>query len=147
MIQEGLSQSKQVPLETILVFFKLLFAVDYNLQLLVTRYFEESIGMNVLRVQLVSKSQSNQRAGRAGREFDGSVYRLYTRKDYEQMEEFPPPEIIRSNLSRIILLAAVSLGISNFKDFPLPDRPTNKVSETLPTATNHPSIVKVERIN
>lgn len=84
--------------------------------------------MDVLRVQLISKSQSDQRAGRAGREFDGAVYRLYTRKDYVKMEEFPPPEILRSKLSRVLLLAAVSLGITNFKKFSLPDRPTDKVA-------------------
>lgn len=79
-------------------------------------------------MQLISKSQSDQRAGRAGREFDGAVYRLYTRKDYVKMEEFPPPEILRSKLSRVLLLAAVSLGITNFKKFSLPDRPTDKVA-------------------
>jgi len=94
------------------------------------RYFEESLGMNVLRVQLVSKSQADQRAGRAGREFEGSVYRLYTKSDYEKMEVFPPPEITRSNLSRVLLLAAVSLGIDDFSDFPLPDRPSMKVATT-----------------
>lgn len=91
------------------------------------RYFEESLGMNVLRVQLISKSQSDQRAGRAGRECDGSVYRLYTKDDYAKMEEFPAPELTRSNLSRVLLLAAVSLGIDNFSKLPLPDLPSAKV--------------------
>lgn len=83
--------------------------------------------MNVLRVQLISKSQSDQRAGRAGREFEGSVYRLYTKNDYDKMVHFPPAEITRSNLSRVLLLAAVSLGITNFRNFPLPDSPSDKV--------------------
>lgn len=99
----------------------------FDLGILFVRYFEELLGMNVLRVQLIAKSQANQRAGRAGRVSEGSVYRLYTKSDFEKMEEFPLPEITRSNLSRILLLTAVSLGITNFRDFPLPDPPTNKV--------------------
>jgi HrpA-like RNA helicase len=64
----------------------------------------------------VSKASANQRKGRAGRTREGSCYRLYTRKDFENRPLFTAEEIFRTDLSEVILRMA-SLGITNFEDF------------------------------
>ncbi|MCL2209273.1 MAG: ATP-dependent RNA helicase [Treponema sp.] len=64
----------------------------------------------------VSKASANQRKGRAGRTQEGSCYRLYTRKDFENRSLFTTEEIFRTDLSEVILRMA-DLGITNFEDF------------------------------
>jgi HrpA-like RNA helicase len=64
----------------------------------------------------ISKASANQRKGRAGRTCEGSCYRLYTRKDFENRPLFTTEEIFRTDLSEVILQMA-DLGITNFEDF------------------------------
>ena len=64
----------------------------------------------------VSKASANQRKGRAGRTREGSCYRLYTRKDFENRQEFTIEEIYRTDLSEVVLRMA-DLGITEFEDF------------------------------
>ena len=64
----------------------------------------------------VSKASANQRRGRAGRTCEGSCYRLYTRRDFENRSLFTTEEIFRTDLSEVILRMA-DLGITNFEDF------------------------------
>lgn len=49
----------------------------------------------MLRVVNVSKAQSCQRAGRAGREGPGICYRLFRETEYDKLLEMTPPEILR----------------------------------------------------
>ncbi|MCL2609898.1 MAG: ATP-dependent RNA helicase, partial [Treponema sp.] len=64
----------------------------------------------------VSKASANQRRGRAGRTCEGTCYRLYTRRDFENRPLFTAEEIFRTDLSEVILRMA-DLGITNFEDF------------------------------
>ena len=64
----------------------------------------------------ISKASANQRKGRAGRTREGTCYRLYTRKDFENRSLFTVEEIFRTDLSEVILRMA-DLGITNFEDF------------------------------
>jgi len=64
----------------------------------------------------VSKASANQRRGRAGRTCEGTCYRLYTRRDFENRTLFTVEEIFRTDLSEVILRMA-DLGITNFEDF------------------------------
>ena len=64
----------------------------------------------------ISKASANQRKGRAGRTCEGTCYRLYTRKDFENRPLFTTEEIFRTDLSEVILQMA-DLGITNFEDF------------------------------
>jgi len=64
----------------------------------------------------ISKASANQRKGRAGRTQEGTCYRLYTRKDFENRPLFTVEEIFRTDLSEVILRMA-DLGITNFEDF------------------------------
>ncbi|GHV25587.1 hypothetical protein AGMMS4952_03710 [Spirochaetia bacterium] len=64
----------------------------------------------------VSKASGNQRKGRAGRTREGTCYRLYTRKDFENRILFTTEEIYRTDLSEVVLRMA-DLGISAFEEF------------------------------
>ncbi|MDR1840077.1 MAG: ATP-dependent RNA helicase [Treponema sp.] len=64
----------------------------------------------------ISKASANQRKGRAGRTQEGTCYRLYTRKDFENRPLYTVEEIFRTDLSEVILRMA-DLGITNFEDF------------------------------
>jgi HrpA-like RNA helicase len=64
----------------------------------------------------ISKASANQRKGRAGRTREGTCYRLYNRRDFENRPLFTTEEIYRTDLSEVILRMA-DLGITNFEDF------------------------------
>ncbi|MDR2865370.1 MAG: ATP-dependent RNA helicase [Spirochaetaceae bacterium] len=64
----------------------------------------------------ISKASANQRKGRAGRTREGSCYRLYTRRDFENRPLFTTEEIYRTDLSEVVLEMA-DLGITTFEEF------------------------------
>ena len=64
----------------------------------------------------ISKASANQRKGRAGRTREGSCYRLYGRKDFENRPLFTTEEIYRTDLSEVVLRMA-DLGITSFEEF------------------------------
>ena len=60
-------------------------------------------GMECLSISDISRAQAAQRSGRAGRVESGICFRLYTEAAYEQLDETSIPEILRVNLSQVIL--------------------------------------------
>jgi ATP-dependent helicase HrpA len=64
----------------------------------------------------VSKASCNQRKGRAGRTAPGVCYRLYSRTDYEARPMYTTEEIMRTDLSEVVLRMA-ELGIRDFESF------------------------------
>ena len=67
-----------------------------------------------------------QRAGRAGRTGPGKCYRLYTRLMFErELERETPPEILRSNLSNVVLYLK-ALSVINVLEFDFIDPPDAK---------------------
>ena len=64
----------------------------------------------------VSKASCNQRKGRAGRTHEGTCYRLYSRKDFEERPLYTTEEIYRTDLSEVVLRMA-ELGITDFYNF------------------------------
>ncbi len=64
----------------------------------------------------VSRASCNQRRGRAGRTCPGTCYRLYSRKDFDEREEYTVEEIYRTDLSEVVLRMA-ELGITDFEKF------------------------------
>ncbi|MBN1837394.1 MAG: ATP-dependent RNA helicase [Spirochaetales bacterium] len=64
----------------------------------------------------VSKASANQRRGRAGRTRPGVCYRLYSRKDFDSRPLFTTEEILRTDLSEVVLRMA-ELGIQDFESF------------------------------
>ena len=65
--------------------------------------FDPGRGINSLQSYPISKSSSDQRAGRAGRTADGYCIRLWGKNEHEQRDAFETPEILCSDLSQIYL--------------------------------------------
>jgi HrpA-like RNA helicase len=70
----------------------------------------------------ISKASAEQRKGRAGRTREGSCYRLYTRQDFEERQQFTTEEIFRTDLSEVILRMS-DLGITDFEGFDFISKP------------------------
>jgi HrpA-like RNA helicase len=64
----------------------------------------------------ISKASANQRKGRAGRTREGTCYRLYSRKDFENRPLFTTEDIFRTDLSEVALRMA-DLGVTAFEEF------------------------------
>ena len=70
----------------------------------------------------ISRSSCEQRAGRAGRTAPGTCYRLYTKEDYAMRQQFGLEEILRTDLSEVVLRMS-ELGIRDYERFPFITRP------------------------
>jgi len=64
-------------------------------------------GLSNLTEQWITRAAARQRRGRAGRTKPGVCYKLYTRKQEENMRPFPVPEILRIPLESISLIVKV----------------------------------------
>jgi HrpA-like RNA helicase len=67
-------------------------------------YQNELTSLSYMRTENISKSSAIQRAGRAGRVCNGYCYRMYNEKEYEEFQDSKKPEIIRMDISDIVLL-------------------------------------------
>ncbi len=73
--------------------------------------YSQWTGLPTLQVARVSQASAKQRAGRAGRTGPGRVLRLYAMEDYLRRPEHDLPEILRSDLSQLVLtLRAMRIG-------------------------------------
>ena len=91
----------------------------------ISRYSHRS-KIQRLPIERISQSSANQRAGRCGRVAEGVCIRLYSREDYEARPQFTEPEIMRTNLSAVILqMTALNLG--DIEDFPFIEPPEDKM--------------------
>lgn len=106
--------------ETSLTIPDVRFVVDTGLAKI--SQYDSSAGMDTLALSRVSQASADQRAGRAGRTGPGKCYRLYTKKEFQQLEPQTKPEILRANLSQVCLLL-LSLGIGDPLRFPWLDSP------------------------
>lgn len=84
--------------------------------------FSARRGINRLPIEGVSIASANQRAGRAGRVAPGTCYRLFSEGALQKRDAFTAPEVMRTNLSSLILRLA-ELGFNDIDSFPLLDRP------------------------
>ncbi len=69
-----------------------------------------------LKTTRISRASAEQRKGRAGRQYPGRCYRLWTKLDDNSMPPFAPPDIITQDLSELILLLC-QLGVTDPKSF------------------------------
>merc|ERR1719436_202792 len=77
-----------------------------------------------LLVSPISKASAMQRAGRAGRTRPGKCYRLYTLETFDkELPESTYPEIIRSNLSSVVLQLK-KLGVDDIVHFDFMEPPS-----------------------
>ncbi|KAL2011961.1 hypothetical protein VTN00DRAFT_4679 [Thermoascus crustaceus] len=92
------------------------------------KQFRTRLGLDSLLVKPISKSAAIQRKGRAGREAPGQCYRLYTEKDYLELQETNTPEILRCDLSQAILTMKAR-GVDDIMGFPFLTRPPREALE------------------
>jgi len=88
-------------------------------------FFDPYSGFDRLIVCPISRASAQQRAGRAGRVRPGKCYRLYSEKDFENMEVDTAPEIQRCQLSTLIMTIK-ALGVSNILSFELLSMPSSE---------------------
>ncbi|KAK8810499.1 hypothetical protein WA158_007074 [Blastocystis sp. Blastoise] len=87
------------------------------------KVYNPRIRVESLLVTPISKASANQRAGRAGRTRPGKCFRLYTEKSFhEQLQEQTFPEILRSDISTVVLTLK-KLQIENLVKFDFMDPP------------------------
>ncbi len=89
------------------------------------RVYDPTKMLDVLAVVPISKANSLQRSGRAGREAKGKCYRLYLKNAYDEMDEQMVPEILRSELSGPILQLK-AIGIEDIYGLDFMDRPSDE---------------------
>jgi len=78
-----------------------------------------------LPIEKVSQASANQRMGRCGREAPGTCIRLYSEEDFVSRREFTEPEILRTNLSSVILQMA-SMRLGDIDSFPFVEAPESR---------------------
>lgn len=86
-------------------------------------------GVESLCLMPISKSSARQRSGRAGREGPGECWRLYTEETFNSPAIMPMesiPEILRVNLSSVILLMLGTGIVKDVLSFPYLDAPTKE---------------------
>ena len=87
------------------------------------KVFNPRMRVESLLVSPISKASAKQRAGRAGRTKPGKCFRLYTEQAFnEELQEETYPEILRSNLSAVVLTLK-KLGIKDLVHFDFMDPP------------------------
>ena len=86
------------------------------------KVYNPRLRMESLLVSPISQASAKQRKGRAGRTREGICYRLYTEETYKELEKTTYPEILRSNLSTVIL-TLLKLGVEDIVHFDYMDPP------------------------
>ncbi|MFC6645844.1 ATP-dependent helicase HrpB [Granulicella cerasi] len=79
-------------------------------------------GLPQLRIARVSKASAIQRAGRAGRQQAGRALRLYVQEDFALRAEHETPEILRADLSQL-LLSLRAMGVERPSELQWLDEP------------------------
>lgn len=78
-----------------------------------------------LSLSRISQFSATQRAGRAGREMKGFNYRLWNKQDEASMPEAEVAELLRTDLSDVILLLS-KLGVTDAKNFTWFEKPSDR---------------------
>ena len=86
-------------------------------------FFDPYSGFDRLIICPISRASAQQRAGRAGRVRAGKCYRMYSEKDFLNMQVDTTPEIQRCQLSTLIMTIK-GLGVHNILSFDLLSMPS-----------------------
>ena len=79
-------------------------------------YYNPRTYSSRLETKPISRASIKQRRGRAGRTAPGTVFRLYSQKDFKSRPEYTSEEIYRCDLTEVVLRMA-DLGINDFASF------------------------------
>ncbi|MGD1833500.1 MAG: helicase-related protein [Sphaerochaetaceae bacterium] len=77
----------------------------------------------------VSRASCQQRAGRAGRTAPGECFRLYSEHDFSMRDRFGSEEILRTDLSEVVLRMS-ELGIYDYQSFPFLTKPKERALQS-----------------
>jgi len=91
--------------------------------------YDPNRGINTLLIERISRSNSEQRAGRAGRTAPGQCIRLWSKPEQEERPQQQLPEIKRVDLSEVILTLKAA-GVEDLRRFRWLETPGD-------TALNH----------
>ena len=86
------------------------------------RVYHPRSGVDELVVAPIAASQAAQRAGRAGREGPGKCFRLYCEDVMRSLEPHVTPELLRTNLSGVVLQLK-AMNVDDILSFPFIDPP------------------------
>lgn len=78
-------------------------------------YFDPLTTANVLEKRLITKAQCAQRSGRVGRTRPGICYRLLTKNEFDQLRDYPDPDILKQDISIDILKIMTITEKKNFQ--------------------------------
>lgn len=84
--------------------------------------YDPNYKMQRLKELWISKASADQRKGRAGRTGPGICYRLYSEKEFYDLENYSKAEIFRVPLESL-LLQMISMGLPNARLFPFIEPP------------------------
>ncbi len=100
-------------------------------------------GLDMLKTVRVSQAQAWQRTGRAGRECEGHCYRMLTKEEFHQLPKATMPEVLRCNLSSIVL-QLLSIGVEEVQNFDFLESPPKHAIEASLRSLELLGAVKVE---
>ena len=86
------------------------------------KVYQPSTGIDVLKTVLVSQAQAWQRTGRAGREGEGHCYRMVTNEKFKTLSKTTVPEVLRCNMSNVIL-QLLAVGVKDVEKFDFLEKP------------------------
>ncbi|GAB0088574.1 probable ATP-dependent RNA helicase DHX34 [Sergentomyia squamirostris] len=108
--------------------------------------FDASCKMQRLKEFWISKASAEQRKGRAGRTGPGVCYRLFSEKQYSDLEEYSTAEIHRVPLERL-LLQMISMGLPNARLFPFVEAPPmERIEKAILSLKQHDALTTNERL-
>ena len=85
--------------------------------------FSSRTGILALREEGIPQASADQRLGRAGRTAAGTCIRLYSQRDFDTRPRFGDPEIVRLDLSEVVLRLC-GLGFPQVEEFDFPTPPS-----------------------
>ena len=87
--------------ESSLTINNIVYVIDNGLEINI--FYNSKKRVYELKKALITKAQIQQRRGRTGRTQSGFCYHLYTKNEYDELKNFPEPEIKIINLTDICL--------------------------------------------
>ncbi|KAK9464123.1 P-loop containing nucleoside triphosphate hydrolase protein [Lipomyces oligophaga] len=87
------------------------------------KVWRHDLGLDSLLTVPIAKANAAQRLGRAGREAPGKCFRLYTEKDYTELNNQSEPEIERTDVA-FPILTLKSAGVADIMGWSWLERPT-----------------------
>lgn len=100
------------------------------------KVYDKASGMSRYKVEWIAQSAANQRSGRAGRTGPGHSYRLYSSAVFQELPDFPTPDILMIPIEEVVLQMK-NMGISKVDSFPFPTPPDHSsLATALATLVN-----------